>query len=181
MNSVNFVNNENNLVNLFITLCCSICPIIPFAIVDVYYSQLPEYLCLDYVDLQISKTLTSRVWLMVNGYMSLSNISLIILLFVAIYNNVCNWFIQIFQNIKFIKTFIFIKISFNISWTILGSILFSHISSSCPTNLRVYLWIRITFMFLFIIFSIKNIKQYVLDLENIGNVSEVVENRNNRQ
>lgn len=161
MNSINSINSESNLFDLFITLCCSIFPIIPFAIVDIYYSHSSVYMCIDYIDQRISNTLSFRIWLMANGYMSISNIGFVILLFFALYNNICNLFIQIFQNMTFIKIFIFIKIGFNISWTILGAILFSLVSSVCPTDIRVYVWIRITFMFLFILFSIKNINKYI--------------------
>jgi len=177
MNSIN-IHPESNILNLFIMLFCSICPVIPFAIVDVYYSHSYYYVCLDYSSSLsgISSTLTPRIWLMVNGYISISNISLVILLFFALHNNICNWFIQIFQNNIFTKIFIFMKIGFNISWTILGSILFYNVSDICQTNLRVYVWIRISFMFLLTVFSIKNIKQYIIDLEKIGNISETIEN-----
>jgi hypothetical protein len=148
------MNNETSLTNFFITLFFGICPVIPFTIVDIYYSYVYSYSCLNY---DISSSLNIRIWLRVNGYMSLSSILFIFFVLSIIYNNRFTMLINFFQNNIFIKSYVFIKISFNIIWTITGSILFSKMYDLCHFNLKFYIWFRISTMFFFILLSLKTI------------------------
>lgn len=170
------MNNETGLTNFFLTLCFAICPIIPFTIVDIYYSYVYSYSCLDYiVNYDISSSLNMRVWLRVNGYMSLSSILFIFFILSIIYNNRLTMLIQFLQHNIFIKSYVFIKISFNIVWTITGSILFSKTYDLCPFNLKFYIWFRITTMFLFILLSLKTI---IKEQQNFNSIETEISNTN---
>jgi len=172
------MNNETNLTNFFLTLCFTICPVIPFTIVDIYYSYLYSYSCLDHIDYNISSSLSMRVWLRVNGYMSLSSILFIFFVFSIIYNNKCNTLVRFLQHTIFIKSYVFIKIPFNIAWTITGAILFSRNYSLCHFNLQFYIWFRITTMFVFIVISLKTIKQQLIDAEAFESIEREIVNTN---
>lgn len=155
---MNIMNNETDLTNFFLTLCFAICPVIPFTIIDIYYSYVYSYSCLDYIiKYDISNSLNMRFWIRVNGYMSMSSILFIFFVLFIIYNNRLTMLIQFLQHNIFIKSYVFIKISFNIVWTITGSVLFSKTYDLCPFNLKFYIWFRITTMFFFILLSLKAI------------------------
>ena len=145
------MNNESSK-NFFLSLFIAIFPVIPFTFFDIYYSYISSYICLD-----ISNTLSMRTWLIGNGYMSLSSIIFIFFVFIIIYNNKCKVLLDFLQLDIFIKSYVFIKVIFNIGWTITGSILFYKTYPFCSFNLQFYIWFRIAIMFVFILISLKNI------------------------
>lgn len=158
------MNNENqNIFSLLSLLCISICPIIPFTITDIYYSY-SSYQCLD-ENTNFSTILNTRLWLKVNGYISLFSICFIIFVFSVIYNNKCTKIIMILQHNFFIKTYIFLKIIFNISWTILGILTFSQTYKECSDVIQIYIWIRLSVMGFLILMSLKKIKTNMFDVE----------------
>lgn len=127
--------NQNTFI---LTLFFTICPVLPFAITDIYYGHNP-YECMN---INVINNLNTQIWILINGYMSLSSILFISFIFTVIYNN---WsFLKLFQNPMFIKSYLFIKIMFNICWTILGSIIFSKVYLECPSNIQFYIYLRIT-------------------------------------
>lgn len=152
---------NNDFINFIVSLCFSICPVIPFAITDIYYGY-HSYKCMD---INIINNLNIQSWILINGYMSLSSILFISFIFTVIYENNCRFLVYFFQNPVFIKTYVFTKIMFNISWTIIGSVIFSKVYKECPFNINFYISFRISIMFLFIILSLKNIKQYIIDID----------------
>ncbi len=172
------MSTDSSLSNFFITLFISICPVIPFTIVDIYYSYLSSYSCLDHIEYDVSNTLTMRTWLRVNGYLSLSSILFIFFVFTVIYHNKCSMLVRFLQHNIFIKCYVFLKIPFNIAWTILGSILFSQTYSLCPFNLQFYIWFRIAIMFVFILLSLKTIKQQLVDIETLESIEREIGHTN---
>lgn len=155
------MHNLNNFTDFILSLFFAICPVIPFAITDIYYGY-HTYQCMQ---ISIINNLSAQYWILVNGYMSLSSILFISIIFSIIYDNRCTSLVYLFQNTIFIKTYLFLKIMFNISWTIIGSFIFSNVYNQCPFNIQFYIWFRISIMFLFIILSLKNIKHYIVDQE----------------
>ena len=155
------MHNRNDLTDFILSLCFAICPVIPFAITDIYYGYHP-YQCMK---TSIINDLSTQSWIIINGYMSLSSILLISIIFSIIYDNRCTSLVYLFQHTIFIKTYLSLKIMFNISWTIVGSFIFSNVYNQCPFNIQFYIWFRISIMFLFIVLSLKNIKQYIVDQE----------------
>jgi hypothetical protein len=154
---------SNNLTTFLITLFYTICPSLPFSIADIYYSHHPHS-CIEnnhigFVD--------ARYWLMVNGYATISSILVAILVFISIYKKSCECLTNILHNNLFIKTYIFLKLLFNICWTIIGTIIFSTSYQECPFNLSFYIWLRISTMFLFILLSMKRVKKLIIDNEEI--------------
>jgi len=165
---------DNSPLNLFLTLCFSVCPVIPFAVTDIYYSYITSYVCLDHIDYNISNILNMRLWIKVNGYISLSSVIFIFFVFSVIYNNKCPILIRFLQHNIFIKSYIFLKIPFNIAWTILGSILFYRNYTLCPFNLQFYIWFRLSIMFVFIIMSLKSIKHQLIDSETSESIEREI-------
>ena len=151
---------QPDLFSFLLTICCSVFPAIPFAIIDIYFSF--EQQCLNYIS--FSKiNLNGKMWLLVNGCVSLSSVIFTFIILTIVYNKTCNSLVKFFENSNFIRTYIFLKLLFNISWTITGTIIFSSISNHCRTNIQIYIWIRISVMFLFIILSIRSIKKHIVD------------------
>lgn len=160
--------NDNNFINFIVSLCLAICPVIPFAITDIYYGH-HSYNCMN---INVINNLNTQTWILINGYMSLSSVLFIFLIFMVIYDNNCKSLVHLFQHTLFIKTYIFLKIMFNISWTIVGSIIFSKVYNECPNNIKFYIWFRISIMFVFIILSLKNIKQHLVDIDDSHTLEE---------
>lgn len=167
---INNMSHDKNFNNFIISLCCAIFPVIPFAITDIYYAYNP-YHCMN---INVINNLNTQFWILINGYMSLSSILFISLIFTVIYDNNCRTLVHFFQNPLFIKSYLFLKIIFNISWTIIGSIIFSKVYNQCTSNIQFYIWFRITFMFGFIIMSFKNIKQYIIDTDDSQSLEETL-------
>lgn len=155
------MHNRNNFTDFILSLFFAICPVIPFAITDIYYGYHP-YQCMETF---IINKLNTQSWILINGYMSLSSILFISMIFSIIYDNRCTSLVYLFQHTIFIKTYLFLKIVFNISWTIIGSVIFSKVYNQCSFNIQFYIWFRISIMFFFIVLSIKNIKEYIVDQE----------------
>jgi hypothetical protein len=154
-------NISNNFTTFLITLFYTICPSLPFSIADIYYSHYPHP-CTEISNIGVVNT---RYWLMVNGYTTISSILIAILVFISIYKKSCKCLQDILHSNLFIKTYIFLKLLFNITWTIIGTIIFSRSYQECPFNLSFYIWLRISTIFLFILLSIKRVKKLIIDEE----------------
>ena len=68
---------NDNFINFIVSLCFAVCPVIPFAITDIYYGY-HSYKCMD---INIINNLNIQSWILINGYMSLSSILFISFIF----------------------------------------------------------------------------------------------------
>lgn len=175
----NIINgSDNNIFTFFIAFFCTVFPAIPFIIVDIYYALFYEtkMSCLEST---YFKNLTMRMWLLVNGSISSFSVVFTFFIFTIIYTNYFKCISSFFQNTCFIKGYISIKLLFNITWTIIGTLIFADIYHTCFINLKVYICIRISVMFLFILLSINKIRNYLFninrnsknELSNINNTN----------
>lgn len=173
------INTENNLFTVITVFFCTIFPAIPFIVVDLYYSLLytDKTACLNSVYFE---HINMRSWLFINGTISASSVVFTFLIFLIIYTDYLKCLSTFFQSTFFIKFYVVTKLSFNIAWTIIGTIMFSSSYYGCSLGLKVYIWIRISIMFLFISLSIEKIRKYLfntdqrnrnLELNNINNTN----------
>jgi hypothetical protein len=147
--------SQQNIVEFILIFLFSIWYIIPFIVVDIYYSYNPYDYCLDY-----SFNINTRIWLMVNGYMSIFSVLFIFITSLMIYTKNCVYISSLIEHPYFIKTYIYSKISFSFIWNIMGIILLSYVYDYCSIGKKIYIITRISFVFIFIGLSIKNIKEY---------------------
>ena len=169
------INTENHFLTFFITFFCTIFPVLPFIVVDIYYSLFYEtnITCLDST---YFKHITMKMWLLINGSISIFSVVFTLFIFTVLYTKKCLFISDFFQNIYFIKGYILLKLSFNIIWSIIGTLIFIDIYNTCLSNLKIYICIRLSIIFLFILFSIRKIKNYLL---NLNNPDEELNNINN--
>lgn len=130
-------------------LCC----VIPINITDFYYSYYYPYSCID-TSLSLIN-LNIRLLLKINGYTYIIFILYIILILTR-----C---IKFFENMVIMKTSIFIKVTYNIIWCILTTIIYSNIYNNCESEVKIYLMTRLCFLYIFIILSLKKIKSTLLE------------------
>ena len=117
-----------------------------------------------------------KMWLLINGSISIFSVVFTLFIFTVLYTKKCLFISDFFQNIYFIKGYILLKLSFNIIWSIIGTLIFIDIYNTCLSNLKIYICIRLSIIFLFILFSIRKIKNYLL---NLNNPDEELNNINN--
>jgi hypothetical protein len=170
------INRENNIFTFFIAFFCTVFPALPFIVVDIYYALFYEtkMTCLEST---YFKYLTMRFWLLINGSISTFSVVFTMFIFTIIYSKK-GCISDFFQNTYFIKGYIILKLTFNITWTIIGTLMFSDIFNVCLSNLKIYISIRLSIMFLFILLSIRKIKNYLFNLNN-KNSDEDLNNINN--
>lgn len=166
------INTENNLFTVITIFFCTIFPAIPFIVVDLYYSLLhtEKTVCLDSVYFE---HINMRSWLLINGTISASSVVFTFFIFLIIYTNYLICLSSFFQSTYFIKFYVATKLSFNISWTIIGTIMFSNSYFQCSLGLKVYIWLRISIMFLFIALSIDKIRKYLFNTEQTNRNQEL--------
>jgi hypothetical protein len=173
-------NSDNNFLTFFLTFCCTIFPSIPFIFVDIYYALFyqSKISCLEST---YFKNLTMRFWLLVNGSISTFSVFFTFFICIIIYSDYIKCISNFFQNTYFIKGYILLKLLFNIIWTIIGTLMFIDIYDTCFSNLKIYICIRISIMFLFIFSSIIKIKKYLFDVDNVSGKKEInnINNINN--
>lgn len=171
------INNEDNFLTFFIAFCCKIFPAIPFIALDIYYALFYHYkmTCLEST---YFKNLTMRMWLLVNGSISAFSVFFTLFIFLIIFTNYFRCISRCFQNTFFIKGYIVLKLFFNIIWTITGTLIFANIYNTCLYNLQIYICVRISVMFLFILLSICKIKNYIFD-NGVNNSETELTNINN--
>lgn len=171
------INSGDSFLTFFIAFCCTIFPAIPFIVVDIYYALFYQ-LKMTCLESTYFKDLSMRMWLLVNGSISAFSIFFTLFIFIIIFTNYFKCIAGFVQNAYFIKTYIVLKLIFNIVWTIIGTLIFSDIYNTCFSNLKIYICIRISVMFLFILLSIRKIKNYLFDI-NLNNSERDLTNINN--
>jgi len=163
------INTSDNLITFVIVFYCTIFPAIPFIVVDIYYGLFYQ-LKMTCLESTYFTHITMRIWLLVNGSISAFSLLFTLFIFMIIYTNYFKSISACFQNTYFIKGYIILKLTFNIVWTIIGTLMFIDIYDRCLSNLKIYICIRISTMFVFILLSIRKIKRYLFDIDsdNLG-------------
>jgi hypothetical protein len=138
-------------INMYILICCvsyMICCVMPFNITDFYYSYGYSYsYCLDE---SIIPLINIRLLLKINSYAYIIFMAYIILILTRNIN--------FFENSFIMKSSIFLKLIYNIIWGILLSVNYSKLYNSCENDIKIYLMIRLSFLFIFLILSLKKLK-----------------------
>jgi len=145
-------------INMYILICCifyMICCVVPFNITDFYYSYSPSPSC---IDESYILYINMRLLLKINSYIYVIFIIYIILILTRRIN--------FFDNIILMKISIFLKITYNIIWCILTTINYWKLYNSCENEIKIYLMIRLSFLYIFIILSLKKIKSTLLENDN---------------
>lgn len=137
--------NLKILITLMLYICCFV---IPFTVVDLFFSY-KNIKCLD-IDYPIDSNMNLKLLLRINGYMYIFFMFYAFLIF-------CK-FIDIFNNSIIMKISIIMKLIYNSTWCILSTIIFSKTFYICENDLKTYMIIRLSFLYIFILFSIRQTK-----------------------
>jgi|LauGreDrversion4_2_1035121.scaffolds.fasta_scaffold231599_1 hypothetical protein len=137
--------NLKILITLLLYICCFV---IPFTVVDLYFSY-KDIKCLD-IDYPPESSMNLKILLRINGYMYIFFMFYAVLIFCRL--------VDIFNNSIIMKISIIIKLIYNLTWSILSTIVFSKMFYICENELKTYITIRLLFLYIFILFSIKQIK-----------------------
>lgn len=140
---------ESNAYTLFGLILYVLYIVIPFTTVDLYYSYQDNYECLS-LKYPINSNMSLRLLLRINGYAYVFFICYVTLILCRL--------IDIFNNTFIMKLSLCLKLIYNITWSILSTIVFSNISNKCDISINSYIIVRLIISYLFIIFSIKRLK-----------------------
>jgi hypothetical protein len=163
---------DNNLFTFVIAFFYTVIHTLPFIVLDIYYALFYEtkMTCLESI---YFKNLKMRTWLLVNGSISAFSVLFTLFIFTIIYTNFLKCISLCFQNNLFIKTYISLKLIFNIIWTIIGTLIFSDIYNTCFTNIKIYICIRVSIMFIFILLSINKVRTYLFNNNSKNEISNI--------
>lgn len=167
---------KQNIFHFIFLFFSSIFHVIPFIIADLCYSYSSyDYNCID--NYEYSQYINIREWFMVTGYLSLASVLFILSTSVIIYTK--TFLPSFLESPYFIKTYIFLRNIFSLSWNIIGIIILSRLYYQCGIGIRIYMIIRLLYIFLFIGLSIKIVREYIMnnkkedDKENKENINYV--------